>query len=156
MSLYRRWILSSVFSVSKGDQCWIYNCLFHMSCSSYMRTISHLSLSTTRKRLHLTFIFLPILYLLQVGKILLNALLYQGIKTNLQKNSIVAIFHTSVIRLNQNYLFYFIWKWSTVWTTPVSVNLTSMVLESLRWLFFLNDIFMNVQFSTHSNNLSVT
>ncbi|XP_055821439.1 uncharacterized protein LOC129889975 isoform X2 [Solanum dulcamara] len=30
-----------------------------------------------------------------VGKILLNALLYQGIKTNLQKNSIVAIFHTS-------------------------------------------------------------
>lgn len=30
-----------------------------------------------------------------VGKILLNALLYPGIKTNLQKNSIVAIFHTS-------------------------------------------------------------
>nr|XP_010325432.1 uncharacterized protein LOC101247351 isoform X2 [Solanum lycopersicum] len=30
-----------------------------------------------------------------VGKILLNALLYQGIKTNLQKNSVVAIFHTS-------------------------------------------------------------
>ncbi|KAK3224704.1 hypothetical protein Dsin_004566 [Dipteronia sinensis] len=30
-----------------------------------------------------------------VGKVLLNALLYQGIKTNLQKNSLVAIFHTS-------------------------------------------------------------
>ncbi|XP_050264640.1 nuclear pore complex protein NUP98B [Quercus robur] len=30
-----------------------------------------------------------------VGKLLLNALLYPGIKTNLQKNSIVAIFHTS-------------------------------------------------------------
>ncbi|XP_009628507.1 uncharacterized protein [Nicotiana tomentosiformis] len=30
-----------------------------------------------------------------VGKILLNALLYPGIKTNMQKNSIVAIFHTS-------------------------------------------------------------
>ncbi|KAK7309000.1 hypothetical protein RJT34_05392 [Clitoria ternatea] len=31
----------------------------------------------------------------EVGKILLNALLYKGIKTNLQKNSVVAIFHTS-------------------------------------------------------------
>lgn len=30
-----------------------------------------------------------------VGRILLNALLYPGIKTNMQKNSIVAIFHTS-------------------------------------------------------------
>lgn len=30
----------------------------------------------------------------EVGKILLNALLYPGIKTNLQKNSLVAIFHT--------------------------------------------------------------
>ncbi|KAK9072938.1 hypothetical protein SSX86_009374 [Deinandra increscens subsp. villosa] len=30
-----------------------------------------------------------------VGRLLLNALLYQGIKTNLQKNSIVAIFHTA-------------------------------------------------------------
>ncbi|PIN19912.1 hypothetical protein CDL12_07404 [Handroanthus impetiginosus] len=30
-----------------------------------------------------------------VGKVLLNALLYPGIKTNLQKNSVVAIFHTS-------------------------------------------------------------
>lgn len=30
-----------------------------------------------------------------VGKILLNASIYQGIKTSLQKNSIVAIFHTS-------------------------------------------------------------
>ena len=30
-----------------------------------------------------------------VGKILLNALLYPGIKTNMQKKSIVAIFHTS-------------------------------------------------------------
>ncbi|KAF7135390.1 hypothetical protein RHSIM_Rhsim08G0109800 [Rhododendron simsii] len=30
-----------------------------------------------------------------VGKILLNALLYPGIKTSLQKNSIVAIFHTT-------------------------------------------------------------
>ncbi|CAK9188631.1 unnamed protein product [Ilex paraguariensis] len=30
-----------------------------------------------------------------VGKVLLNALLYPGIKTNVQKNSIVAIFHTS-------------------------------------------------------------
>ncbi|XP_043718062.1 uncharacterized protein LOC122666011 [Telopea speciosissima] len=29
-----------------------------------------------------------------VGKVLLNALLYPGIKTNLQKNSIIAIFHT--------------------------------------------------------------
>lgn len=29
-----------------------------------------------------------------VGRLLLNALLYPGIKTNLQKNSIVAIFHT--------------------------------------------------------------
>lgn len=32
----------------------------------------------------------------QVGKLLLNALLYPGIRTNLQKNSLVAIFHTSV------------------------------------------------------------
>uniref|UniRef100_A0A7N0U2U1 RanBD1 domain-containing protein n=1 Tax=Kalanchoe fedtschenkoi TaxID=63787 RepID=A0A7N0U2U1_KALFE len=31
-----------------------------------------------------------------VGRLLLNALIYPGIKTNLQKNSIVAIFHTSV------------------------------------------------------------
>ncbi|XP_040986728.1 uncharacterized protein LOC121234724 isoform X1 [Juglans microcarpa x Juglans regia] len=31
----------------------------------------------------------------EVGRLLLNALLYPGIKTNLQKNSIVAIFHTS-------------------------------------------------------------
>ncbi|KHN25732.1 hypothetical protein glysoja_018306 [Glycine soja] len=31
----------------------------------------------------------------EVGKVLLNALLYPGIKTNLQKNSLVAIFHTS-------------------------------------------------------------
>ncbi|CAN1147507.1 hypothetical protein LINPERHAP2_LOCUS15918 [Linum perenne] len=30
-----------------------------------------------------------------VGKVLLNALLYQGIKTNLQKNAIVAIFHVA-------------------------------------------------------------
>ncbi|KAF5954480.1 hypothetical protein HYC85_007336 [Camellia sinensis] len=30
-----------------------------------------------------------------VGKVLLNALLYPGIKTNMQKNSIVAIFHTA-------------------------------------------------------------
>ncbi|KAA8522338.1 hypothetical protein F0562_013301 [Nyssa sinensis] len=30
-----------------------------------------------------------------VGRVLLNALLYPGIKTNVQKNSIVAIFHTS-------------------------------------------------------------
>ncbi|XP_050377043.1 nucleoporin NUP152 isoform X2 [Argentina anserina] len=30
-----------------------------------------------------------------VGKLLLNALLYSGIKTNLQKNSLVAIFHTA-------------------------------------------------------------
>ncbi|KAI3468805.1 hypothetical protein Pfo_025468 [Paulownia fortunei] len=30
-----------------------------------------------------------------VGKVLLNALLYPGIKTNMQKNSVVAIFHTS-------------------------------------------------------------
>ncbi|KAL8556945.1 hypothetical protein ACS0TY_004426 [Phlomoides rotata] len=30
-----------------------------------------------------------------VGKLLLNALLYPGIKTNVQKNSVVAIFHTS-------------------------------------------------------------
>lgn len=36
------------------------------------------------------------LYWWQVGKILLNALLYPGIKTNLQKNSLVTIFHTSV------------------------------------------------------------
>ncbi|KAL2516794.1 Pleckstrin-like proteiny (PH) domain superfamily protein [Abeliophyllum distichum] len=30
-----------------------------------------------------------------VGKVLLNALLYPGIKTNMQKNAVVAIFHTS-------------------------------------------------------------
>ncbi|EYU38996.1 hypothetical protein ABFS82_01G080100 [Erythranthe guttata] len=30
-----------------------------------------------------------------VGKVLLNALLYPGIKTNMQKNSVVTIFHTS-------------------------------------------------------------
>ncbi|CAN1186266.1 hypothetical protein LINPERHAP2_LOCUS38035 [Linum perenne] len=30
-----------------------------------------------------------------VGKVLLNALLYQGIKTNLQKNAVVAIFHVA-------------------------------------------------------------
>ncbi|KAL1316558.1 hypothetical protein HN51_068743 [Arachis hypogaea] len=33
----------------------------------------------------------------EVGKILLNALLYPGIKTHLQKNTLVAIFHTSDI-----------------------------------------------------------
>ncbi|KAL8114546.1 uncharacterized protein LOC141667488 isoform X2 [Apium graveolens] len=37
-----------------------------------------------------------------VGRILLNALLYPGIKTNLQKNSIVAIFHTSEDDNNTN------------------------------------------------------
>lgn len=36
----------------------------------------------------------------QVGKLLLNALLYPGIKTNSQKNSIVAIFHTAVINIS--------------------------------------------------------
>ncbi|KAL6501639.1 hypothetical protein OROGR_026772 [Orobanche gracilis] len=30
----------------------------------------------------------------RVGKVLLNALIYPGIKTNVQKNSVVAIFHT--------------------------------------------------------------
>ncbi|GFP97750.1 nuclear pore complex protein nup50, partial [Phtheirospermum japonicum] len=30
-----------------------------------------------------------------VGKVLLNALIYPGIKTNVQKNSVVSIFHTS-------------------------------------------------------------
>ncbi|KAH1106279.1 hypothetical protein J1N35_010047 [Gossypium stocksii] len=30
-----------------------------------------------------------------VGKVFLNALLYPGIKTSAQKNSVVAIFHTS-------------------------------------------------------------
>jgi len=30
-----------------------------------------------------------------VGRVLLNALLYPGIKTNMQKNSVVAIFHTT-------------------------------------------------------------
>lgn len=39
-------------------------------------------------------------HLRQVGRVLLNALLYPGIKTNLQKNSIVAIFHTSVNHIN--------------------------------------------------------
>ncbi|ONI06931.1 hypothetical protein PRUPE_5G089600 [Prunus persica] len=34
-----------------------------------------------------------------VGKVQLNALLYSGIKTNLQKNSIVAIFHTMVMEM---------------------------------------------------------
>lgn len=38
-------------------------------------------------------------FLIQVGKILLNALIYPGIKMSLQKNSIVAIFHTAVICL---------------------------------------------------------
>ncbi|TXG50998.1 hypothetical protein EZV62_023522 [Acer yangbiense] len=37
-----------------------------------------------------------------VGKVLLNALLYQGIKTNLQKNSLVAIFHTSADDSGEN------------------------------------------------------
>nr|XP_017231300.1 PREDICTED: uncharacterized protein LOC108205754 [Daucus carota subsp. sativus] len=37
-----------------------------------------------------------------VGKISLNALLYPGIKTNMQKNSIVAIFHTSEDENNVN------------------------------------------------------
>ncbi|CAH9094213.1 unnamed protein product [Cuscuta epithymum] len=31
----------------------------------------------------------------EVGRVVLNALLYPGIKTNLQKNSVVSIFHTS-------------------------------------------------------------
>ncbi|XP_052210615.1 uncharacterized protein LOC127813608 isoform X2 [Diospyros lotus] len=35
-----------------------------------------------------------------VGKVLLNALLYPGIKTNMQKNSIVAIFHTADDNVN--------------------------------------------------------
>ena len=35
---------------------------------------------------------------------LLNALLYPGIKTSAQKNSLVAIFHTSVIYLKAKYL----------------------------------------------------
>ncbi|KAH8521866.1 hypothetical protein H0E87_002775 [Populus deltoides] len=38
-----------------------------------------------------------------VGKVLLNALLYPGIKTNPQKNSLVAIFHTAVMRFNSLY-----------------------------------------------------
>ncbi|XP_057463269.1 uncharacterized protein LOC130753294 [Actinidia eriantha] len=37
-----------------------------------------------------------------VGKVLLNALLYPGIKTNMQKNSIVAIFHTTPDGGNDN------------------------------------------------------
>lgn len=37
------------------------------------------------------------LMLLQVGKLLLNALLYPGIKMNIQKNTITTIFHTLVI-----------------------------------------------------------
>jgi nuclear pore complex protein Nup50 len=32
----------------------------------------------------------------QVGKILLNALIYKGIKTTVQKNTVASIFHTSV------------------------------------------------------------
>ncbi|XWS48983.1 hypothetical protein CRYUN_Cryun13aG0124500 [Craigia yunnanensis] len=39
-----------------------------------------------------------------VGKALLNALLYPGIKTSAQKNSLVAIFHTSSIYLKAKYL----------------------------------------------------
>ena len=35
---------------------------------------------------------------------LLNALLYPGIKTSAHKNSLVAIFHTSVIYLKAKYL----------------------------------------------------
>ncbi|XP_071707760.1 uncharacterized protein [Rutidosis leptorrhynchoides] len=37
-----------------------------------------------------------------VGRILLNALLYPGIKTSLQKNSIVAIFHTADDNASEN------------------------------------------------------
>ncbi|MBA0853049.1 hypothetical protein Goshw_012836, partial [Gossypium schwendimanii] len=43
-------------------------------------------------------------YWLQVGKVLLNALLYPGIKTSAQKNSVVAIFHTSLIHMEVKYL----------------------------------------------------
>jgi nuclear pore complex protein Nup50 len=37
----------------------------------------------------------------QVGKILLNALIYKGIKTNVQKNTVASIFHTSVSTMVQ-------------------------------------------------------
>ncbi|KAG8659276.1 hypothetical protein MANES_02G028100v8 [Manihot esculenta] len=37
------------------------------------------------------------------GRVLLNALLYPGIKTNAQKNSLVAIFHTAVTRFMLNF-----------------------------------------------------
>lgn len=44
--------------------------------------------------------FLKSYHFFQVGKLLLNALLYPGIKTNMpQKNAVVAIFHTSVMHL---------------------------------------------------------
>lgn len=39
----------------------------------------------------------------QVGKVLLNALIYPGIKTTTQKNSIVAIFHTAVIYIDSEF-----------------------------------------------------
>jgi hypothetical protein len=42
-----------------------------------------------------------------VGKVLLNALLYPGIKTNPQKNSLVAIFHTAVMHFN-SYFYTFV------------------------------------------------
>lgn len=42
-------------------------------------------------------LFSAYLLLLQVGRVVLNALLYPGIKTGKQKNNVVAIFHTSVI-----------------------------------------------------------
>ncbi|XP_028118904.1 uncharacterized protein LOC114316446 [Camellia sinensis] len=41
------------------------------------------------------------MFLLTVGKVLLNALLYHGIKTKMQKNSIVATFHTAGISSNK-------------------------------------------------------
>lgn len=37
-----------------------------------------------------------VLVLIQVGKILVNALIYHGIKMNIQKNTITSIFHTAV------------------------------------------------------------
>lgn len=49
-----------------------------------------------------------------VGKVLLNALLYPGIKMIAQKNSVVAIFHTSVIHMEVKYLDLFVIPFSNL------------------------------------------
>lgn len=85
----------------------------------------------------LDFLF-SLFYWWQVGRVLLNALLYPGIKTNPQKNSLVAIFHTSVTNVKAKYIFFkTMFDWftcsllrNTIWCLNLSVDQISFVCFS--------------------------